>query len=76
MNDEAELIAVTRRLLTNESPRLTAGRLLNLAAFILAETGISNAELAIRLQAAFLGYDHGKLDAAIACADELARSAH
>ena len=64
MNDEDLLIAIARRLCASEGARRTAGRLLNLGALLLAEQpDVSECELSVRLQAAFLGFDADELGA-------------
>ncbi len=57
MNDESQLLDLVRTISEHEGKRRTAGRLFNIAALLLAENGVSDDELALRLKAAFLRFN-------------------
>jgi hypothetical protein len=64
-----ELTQLARRLAIEQGSRRAAGLLFNLAALILAENGITDDEMSLRLRAAFMRIDIDELVAA-AKADE------
>jgi hypothetical protein len=60
-NPASDLLTIARELAEIEGPRVTAGRLINAAALILAERGVTEADMAAFLRAEFLRFDENQL---------------
>lgn len=61
MNEEAALLELAQSLARREGNRRTAGRLFNIAALLLAESGITDEELSTRLRVAFQTFPVGNI---------------
>lgn len=61
MNTADELLELARALSRKEGARTTAGRLFNIGAVLLAETGVEDRDLEMQLRLAFLRFDVDKI---------------